>query len=92
MFEKINQTIENINQYIGLSFKLSLLETELSVRSLTTNIDNIKYQLNIRSNNNNIEEFKQLLRKFNNFLLDIEVNKKFFYRFRKIDNYNSSSC
>ena len=59
---------------------------------MTTNIDNLKYQLNIRSNNNNTEEFKQLLKKFNNFLvLDVEINKRLFYRFRKVSNYNSSS-
>jgi hypothetical protein len=52
----------------------------------------VKFQLDIRSNNNNTEDFKRLLKKFNNFLvLDIEVNKKAFYRFRKINNYNSSS-
>ena len=71
---------------------MNSLETELSLKSLTTIIDNLKYQLNIRSNNNNTEEFKQLLKKFNNFLvLDVEINKRLFYRFRKVSNYNSSS-
>ncbi len=89
---KTNEIIHIINQYFDVPFKINLLETNIWLSSFTTHIDNVKFQLNVRSNNNNTEDFKQLLKKFNNFLvLDIEVNKKSFYRFRKINNYNSSS-